>query len=464
MKRGKSFELTAALARAHASSVLALHPSAIGRAYALGEAAPVSATIPGAQEIGVAQLHIEGPLTQRATSNMCGFSDGYDSIAERFESAMGNPFVGAVVLVVDSPGGDCAGLFECVSKMNAVQALTKKPVFCYVDELAASAAYAIATVASGGIFGPRSAEIGSVGCIAIHCDATGEAEKEGLRYQVFRSGARKAEGLPIEPLTDVAAAALQERVNGLAGQFFEVVAGARGMTAEQVAALEGACFDAPTAQAKGLANGIATLDQVMAMAQSAATQTKESPMTAEEQAKMDDMAARLAKLEAGTSEGEPGEDEDGDNEDDEDEDEEDAALPPPAAAPPVSPAKKGSKLAKANAEIAALKAEKAKAESRAEIASLVRAAVKSGKVTPGKKAQTIALGEKLGKDGIELFIAALPEHPVASVTEEQKKASTESAALALTDEDKKVAAGLGMSEEVFAKGKAESIKKAKVSQ
>lgn len=93
------------------------------------------------QPATVAIVGIEGPLAQRAIYDLCGYVDGYDAIAARLQIALENPDVGAVVLRIDSPGGDAQGLEEAVRRMRLAVEQSGKPCMVYVDELAASAAY-----------------------------------------------------------------------------------------------------------------------------------------------------------------------------------------------------------------------------------------------------------------------------------------------------------------------------------
>jgi signal peptide peptidase SppA len=471
-KRG-AFVLTNQIARAHASPLLALDGRALGRSFALNDAPPAAPIeAPNALAGNVAVVTIEGPLTQRAAMNMCGYSDGYDAIENRFTDALADESVGAVLLVIDSPGGDAAGLFEAVTRMRAAKVAAKKPVIAYADELIASAAYAIACVADE-IYLPRSGEVGSVGVVAIHCDETAANAQAGLKFTLFRSGPRKAEENPLEVLTDVAASAMQGRVNELAKDFFALVAGARGMTPEAVAALGGAVLTGQEAVSRGLANGIASLDQVMAKAASARLG---APMTDEEKKKMDDLEARLAKLEAppppeSSDGGDDDEDEEGDDAEDMEGDEssDDAEDPPPP--PPKGKAKSMKTSSKLGARMSGLEKKNKELESEVEelranelrrtLRATVGRAVAEGKIPPGKKDKWVEKA-MLSRDPVkylELELDTLPVH----VAKDETKAGVVGSATALTPEEKVVAKQLGLTDEQFLKSKADDLSKKKVS-
>jgi len=477
-KRKAAFRLTHAIASAHASSLLCLDARAFGRSYALNAEGPAPIPTPVKPAGGnVALVTIQGPLTQRATMNMCGYSDGYDAIEERICTALLDPGVDSVVLAIDSPGGDAAGLFEAIGRIMAVKAQAKKPIFAYADETVASAAYALACVADK-IVMPASGEVGSVGCLAIHCDESAANAADGLAYTVFRSGARKAEGNPIEPLTDAASTSMQARVDQLAAQFFALVSTTRGIPIESIKALEGAMFFGQQAIQSRLADSIGSLDSVLTAAASPARAGVIMGMTEAEQAEMDDLKARLAKLEAPPPppSSQNDDDEDGTDDDalpgadDDMDDDVDAGPPPPPPAPP--PPQKKSKAMKLNAETDARlrDMEKRLAERDAEIDELraaelkrslratVGKAVAAGKVAPGLKDAWIEKA-MLSRDParyLELELATLPSH--AAVSPLSAPVAVPGASQ-LTAEEREVCKQMRISEADFLKEKAALLAK-----
>lgn len=249
--------LTADIALEHSSGLLALSPSAFGSRLDLlppGESPP-------APKVGtqVAVMSIFGPLSQRTESHLCGTSLGYDTIAAQFGALMADPEVGSVVLEISSPGGDAAGCFEAVRAMRAAKT---KPVFAYASELAASAAYALATVADK-IFLPSTGEVGSVGVLSVHVERSKQLANEGITPTIIRSGKAKADANPLEPLTEAAHARIQARVDAMASEFFALVKEARGMDPRS---LEGATFTGADAIRVGLADGVKSFTEVVTMA------------------------------------------------------------------------------------------------------------------------------------------------------------------------------------------------------
>jgi ClpP class serine protease len=235
------------------SEPMALSPEAFGFLFLLGGGRDN-------ETIGTARVvTIEGPLEQRAS-----WWDGYDAIVERFTEALADEETSSVVLRLDTPGGECAGLFEACRVMRERAEASGKRVVAYVDEGAYSAGYALACVASE-IYLPPSGGVGSVGVIATCLDRTEQNAMIGVRVEVVTAGKRKADCHPDVVLTDDAIAVVEERVDGLASLFYAEVATSRGLKEGAVAALEAGCFYGEDAIAAGLADGVLGFDEVIAM-------------------------------------------------------------------------------------------------------------------------------------------------------------------------------------------------------
>ncbi len=210
----------------------------------------------------LAILSISGPLMQRGG----WFWDGYESIRERFERAMHDPTVGAVAIVINSPGGVCSGCFEAAAAMRRMKEATGKRVFAFADEMAYSAGYAMACVADE-IYLPKPGGVGSVGVIGVLFDEVKFNESLGFNVVVVSSGEQKADGHPDAPLTEEAVARYRTRTTELAEIFADLVAEARSMTAGDVLALEAACVYGRAAVTARLADGVKTRDQFFAYAE-----------------------------------------------------------------------------------------------------------------------------------------------------------------------------------------------------
>lgn len=210
---------------------------------------------------GVAVVCVDGPLMQRGG----WWWDGYAAIHSRMLSALTRPGTRALVFKINSPGGVAAGCFEAARQMRADCLAAGVPVLVYADEMACSAAYALACIGDR-IWLPPSGCVGSVGVIATYLDATAALKDMGMRYVLATSGAYKADGHPAKAITPEVEARLTQPVTHLAGLFFGWVAERRQMRPDAVAALEAGVLWGRTALAAGLADTVGSYADCLASA------------------------------------------------------------------------------------------------------------------------------------------------------------------------------------------------------
>ncbi|WP_437591499.1 S49 family peptidase [Sorangium sp. So ce1000] len=261
----RTFTLDAsALAAAHCSGVLALHEAALGGTFSLAEEPPPAAGAPAVRHERVRVISISGPLQTRAQQHMCGFADGYDAIVSRVGSAFASAEVDAVVLDVLSPGGDAVGNLEAARRLRQIATESGKPLLAAVT-MGYSAAYALASAAES-IFVMPSGGVGSIGTIAVHVSEARALANEGLDVTILRSDPTKAMGHPAEALSEEARAELQRRVDTLGTAFRELVSEHRGLSAADLDELGARTRHGSAAVDGGLADGVGSLDDVVALA------------------------------------------------------------------------------------------------------------------------------------------------------------------------------------------------------
>ena len=134
---------------------------------------------------GVAVVEVRGVLEQRAASHMCGESPGYDEITARVVAALGDPSVGAVVLALDTPGGDVPGLAECARRIRAAADVAGKPLLAFADEMALSAGYYLAS-ACDAVYAPADGLVGSIGTVLVHATEARALAEGGVDVAVIR--------------------------------------------------------------------------------------------------------------------------------------------------------------------------------------------------------------------------------------------------------------------------------------
>ncbi|UTD54930.1 S49 family peptidase [Halomonas sp. MS1] len=176
---------------------------------------------------GVAVIPVTGPIFRHANlmTEISG-ATSTSSLATDIQEALDNPSVKALLLDIDSPGGEATGINE-LSEM-IFQARSKKPVKAYVGGMGASAAYWIASAAEEVVI-DDTAQLGSVGVVLNlrkRDDKTGEKT-----YEIVSSNApNKRPDLE----TEQGRAQLQTRTDELANVFLDKVARNRGIPREEV--------------------------------------------------------------------------------------------------------------------------------------------------------------------------------------------------------------------------------------
>lgn len=267
--------------RLRSGELLAVDPSAIARNadgffMLLGNPPPANTRV-GTVEI----VHIRDALEH----HMCPYSDSYEAILQRVGCAMrgetepegqsegtfhkepdgdeeGGEKPSAVILDIDSPGGVVAGLNETVLALQAMAKECKVPLVAYVNELAASAAYALCCACSE-VVCPESGIVGSVGVISTMVSQADADKKMGIDVVLITSGARKADGHVHAKITKEAIAAERKRLDQSAMAFFRMVQKARGMSVKKIRGLEAGIFQGPEAVEIGLADEVIGLAEAI---------------------------------------------------------------------------------------------------------------------------------------------------------------------------------------------------------
>jgi len=210
----------------------------------------------------IAVIPIHGSLVKRshgmeAASGLTSYSE----IAAMLDAALADPQVSAILLDIDSPGGEASGSFELARRVREVAAM--KPVWAVANDAAYSAAYAIAASAQR-LFVTETGGVGSIGVIALHVDQSVKDAQDGYRFTAITAGDHKNDYSPHEPLSDAAKTELQGEVDRLYAIFTDHVAAVRGMDLDAVRATEAGLYFGSNAVAQGLVDGVQTLDATLA--------------------------------------------------------------------------------------------------------------------------------------------------------------------------------------------------------
>lgn len=210
------------------------------------------------REGGVAVVPVTGPIFRYADffTDISGGAT-IESLSKDFNAALNDPAVASIVLNIDSPGGEVAGVNEFAQMV--FEARGRKPIVAYVDGLGASAAYWIASAADE-IVADATAMIGSIGVVA----AWPNPDKKSAREVEFVSS-QSPKKRP-NPNTESGKDQIQALVDDLADVFVETVARNRGVSVRTVLSDfgQGAVLVGQKAVEAGLADRLGSFEEVVA--------------------------------------------------------------------------------------------------------------------------------------------------------------------------------------------------------
>jgi capsid assembly protease len=213
----------------------------------------------------VAVIHVGGILHKNPSDFLRKFgATSTSDIHDEFEAAMQDPNTHAVMLRIDSPGGTVDGSHALAEHIYQSRNRGKQ-VHAFVDGMAGSAAYWVASAAHRVYGATPSTHVGSIGIISQHVDRSAALGAAGYKVTELTSGPYKNAGSPNAPLSGDHKAELQKHVDELHSQFAGNVARNRGMSPAAVAKVaDGRVFLAGEAHKHGLIDGIKTFGEVLA--------------------------------------------------------------------------------------------------------------------------------------------------------------------------------------------------------
>lgn len=210
---------------------------------------------------GVAILSLSGPLFPRANLlTMLSGATSYDEFGADFAHAMNNLDVIAIVIESDSPGGSCLRMSELCSQIFSAREMGNKPIYGFIDPMSCSAAYAVVSQCHE-VYITESGMAGSIGTILKYNNWDRAERNEGNDQVTMTSSDIKSFGTP------QSLAQYQSMIDTLLSyfeQFKDIVKrGRKKIDIEKVAGAK--IWIGKEAVTVGIADGVATLEQVLAL-------------------------------------------------------------------------------------------------------------------------------------------------------------------------------------------------------
>jgi signal peptide peptidase SppA len=180
-------------------------------------------------------------------------------IRRDLRAAASSDEVSAILLHVDSPGGTVAGTADLGDEVRA--AARRKPVYAFVSDLCASAAYWVASQADAVYANHATALIGSIGTVMTMYDMSRAAEQQGVETLVFATGPLKGAGAEGAAISEEQRAYFQALVDDAQRSFDAAVRKGRSLTDLQLKAVRtGGVFGAAEAEERKLIDGVRSLE------------------------------------------------------------------------------------------------------------------------------------------------------------------------------------------------------------
>ena len=218
----------------------------------------------GAGEPKVVRIWFAGILTRELENGWFGSVDPVEECLRQIRAARQDPEVAAIILEVDSPGGDVTSADEIHRELTLFkESREDRRLVVLVHDMAASGGYYI-SVPADRILAQPTALVGSIGVILQTLNIQGLGEKLGVTDTTIKSGKNKDMLNPFQPVDPEQVKLLQASVDALHDRFVDLVATGRSLKKSDVRPLaDGRLFTADEALKHKLIDAIGYWDDAM---------------------------------------------------------------------------------------------------------------------------------------------------------------------------------------------------------
>ena len=222
--------------------------------FALGAAAVrTGASIAASQfpTYNVAEVAVEGPITRDGGGSnplpTGPVGATADEIAEQIEAADEDPAADALVVKLNTPGGEVVPSEDI---RNAAERFDG-PTVAYATDVCASGGYWIASGCDE-IWAREPSIVGSIGVIGSRPNVADLADRLGVSYEQFTAGEYKDAGTPLKEIEDDEREYLQGLIDGLYDRFVDRVAEGRELSEGEIRETEARIYLGTDAAEMGL--------------------------------------------------------------------------------------------------------------------------------------------------------------------------------------------------------------------
>jgi protease-4 len=212
----------------------------------------------------IAVISLSGTITTDDSSLSSGSTITPGLVREYLTKAEADKAVKAIVLRIESPGGEIEPCQEILLEIE--RAKETKKIVVSMGGTVASGGYYISTQADKIVALPTT-QTGSIGVISQLVNIEGLLEKLGIQIETFKGGKYKDMYWGFRELTPEEEEIMQGMVDEYYEQFVDVVAAGRGLSTEEVRNLAtGQLYSGTKAKELGLVDELGDLDTAISLA------------------------------------------------------------------------------------------------------------------------------------------------------------------------------------------------------
>ncbi|PCI27220.1 MAG: signal peptide peptidase SppA [SAR324 cluster bacterium] len=218
-------------------------------------------------------MEISGIISQEGQEARFGEAPKVGMVArikEELLRAEMDSSIKAILLLINSPGGEVTASDLIYHELNRFRKKTKIPIISNIVSIGASGGYYIA-MASDRVMAHPTAITGSIGVIISSVNVFKLMEKIGVQDSTYKSGVFKDMGSPLKPPNSQERQLFDNLVQQLYQQFVSIVVDSRKLSREEVLKLaDGRVYLAAEAKKSGLIDEIGYMEDSIKLAQSLA--------------------------------------------------------------------------------------------------------------------------------------------------------------------------------------------------
>jgi protease-4 len=230
--------------------------------------------VPSAAREKVLMIDVDGMISSALETGIFAREKSVVArVFERLERAAADPWVKAVILRLDTPGGEVTASDIVYHEVLRFKERTGLPVVGLMMSVAASGGYYIASACDVIVAHP-STLTGSIGVISIFPSVEALMAKVGVKVNIIKSGPAKDSGSPFRDMTDNEKKLFQGIIDEYYEGFLAVVArGRKGkiQAADLRTIADGRVYTAPQALKLGLIDAIGYFDDAFGKARDLAS-------------------------------------------------------------------------------------------------------------------------------------------------------------------------------------------------